>query len=304
VTSAPLLLADGRRVTWWEGGDPDGLPVVFSHGCPDTRRAAWPGAEAARRHGMRLIAADRPGYGGSDTADTAIPGHVGVADDLAEIAGLLGLDRFAVLGMSIGGPYALACAARHPERVLAAAVVAAPAEVPSLDPPVPRDGLAPEDAALFARLATVPVEEAVELVRPDFEAWRARVAIDDADEALAARWRAGLDPLDAPLLDQVTDADLAASVREALTDPRGYLRDAAVAFRRWEFPVDAVRCPTQLWYGALDRQAAVRNGEWLAAHLPRATLHLNPDTAHLGTLLTQWDAILRELGSAARSSLG
>jgi hypothetical protein len=34
-------------------------------------------------------------------------------------------------------------------------------------------------------------------------------------------------------------------------------------------------------------------------NLPRATLHLNQDTAHLGTLLTQWDAILRELRSAA-----
>lgn len=303
MTSEPLRLADGRRVSWWEGGDADGLPVVFSHGCPDTRRAAWPGAAAARRQGVRLIAANRPGYGGSDTADAA-PGHLGVADDLAEIATLLGLDRFAVLGMSVGGPYALACAARHPDRVVAAAVVAAPAEVPSLDPPVPRDGLTPEDAVLFARLATVPAEEAVELVRPDFEAWRATVAIEDTDQALAARWRAGLDPLDAPLLDPMTDAELAASVREALADPRGYLRDAAVAFRRWEFPVEGVRCPTQLWYGAHDAQTAVRNGEWLATHLPGATLHLNPDTGHLGTLLTQWDAILRELGSAARSSLG
>jgi pimeloyl-ACP methyl ester carboxylesterase len=301
VTAETLSLSDGRRVRWWEGGDPEGLPVLFSHGCPDTRRAAWSGAEAARRQGVRLIAANRPGYAGSDAASSD---RLSVAGDLAEIAALLGLDRFAVLGMSVGGGYALACAARHPGRVVAAAVVAAPADVSLLDPPVPRDGMTPEDVALVARLAEVSVDEGVELVRPDFETWLARVAIDDTDEALAGRWRAGLDPRDATLLEPMTDGEVAASIREALSDPRGYLRDAAVAFRRWELPTDAVRCPTQLWYGAHDRQTAVRNGEWLAAHLPRATLHLNPDTAHLGTLLTQWDAILRELGSATRSSLG
>ena len=100
----------------------------------------------------------------------------------------------------------------------------------------------------------------MELVRPDFETWLARLTIDDTDEALAARWRAGLDPRDARLLDPMTDGELAASIREAVSDPRGYLRDAAVAFRRWELPADAVQFPTQLWYGSHHRQTAVRHG--------------------------------------------
>ena len=68
------------------------------------------------------MAFNRPGYDGSDAAPSD---HLTVADDAVELADGLGLGRFAVLGMSIGGGYALACAARHPERVSAAAIVAA-----------------------------------------------------------------------------------------------------------------------------------------------------------------------------------
>ena len=128
MTAETLRLSDGRRVRWWEGGDPEGLPVLFSHGCPDTRRAAWSGAEAARRQGVRLIAANRPGYAGSDVHASD---HLSVAGDLAEIA---------------------------------------------------------------ARLAEVSVDEGVELVRPDFETGLARLTIDDADGALAARLRTGPAP--------------------------------------------------------------------------------------------------------------
>ncbi|HEX3931921.1 MAG TPA: hypothetical protein VHW64_14550 [Nocardioides sp.] len=40
-------LREGRRVAWSEGGDPDGRPVLFFHGCPGTRRAAWSGQAVA-----------------------------------------------------------------------------------------------------------------------------------------------------------------------------------------------------------------------------------------------------------------
>ncbi len=45
-----------------------GRPVLFFHGCPDTRRAARSGYDAARRLGVRLIAGNRPGYGASAPA--------------------------------------------------------------------------------------------------------------------------------------------------------------------------------------------------------------------------------------------
>jgi pimeloyl-ACP methyl ester carboxylesterase len=292
-----VRLPDGRRAHLWQGGTTTGPAVLFFHGCPDTRLAARPGHDAAVRLGVRLVAVSRPGYGLSDAAAS---GHLSVADDTVAVADLLGIDRFAVLGMSVGGPYALACAAVHPERVTAAGVVAAPALVPALDPPWPRDNLASDGQEFFTRLARTPVDECDELMRPDYEQFVARVAPHDPDdEALARRWAGGLPPQDATLIAALPDADVAEQARESVGRTEGYLRDAAVSFRDWEFDPGQVRCPTFLWYGDLDQQVSLRNAHWLTEHLPDATLVVREGSGHLGTLWNYWDELLTTLRRAA-----
>ena len=63
----------------------------------------------ARERGLRVICPDRGGIGGS----APLPGRTvrGYADEVLRLADALGLDEFAVLGYSCGGPYALSCAA-------------------------------------------------------------------------------------------------------------------------------------------------------------------------------------------------
>jgi pimeloyl-ACP methyl ester carboxylesterase len=298
LTADVVLLPDGRRIHVRQGGSPDGVPVLFFHGTPDSRLAAGSGDDAARGAGVRLVAFNRPGYGASDPAPSD---HLSVADDAAALGDILGLETFAVLGMSLGGQYALACAARHPRRVVAAGVVAAPAVVPELDPPLPRDGLDEEGREFFVRLAARSVQANVEAIRPGFLQHVARIDPSDPDDAaLVARWESGLHELDAAPVREVSARDRAAGVREALTSAEGYLRDAAVAFRRWDFRPEDARCPTWLWYGAHDPQAAVRNGVWLAERIPDARLIVRDDTAHLSTLMRHWPEILTTLASASR----
>src|SRR5581483_7213701 len=117
---------------------------------------------------------NRPGYGQSDPYPSD---HLSVADDLVHAADRLGVPRFALVGMSVGGPYALACAARHPDRVTAVGVVAAPAMYTA--PDAPRHPLAD-------RLAGTPVDEAVAVLRPDFTAYVSRMAPEDPDDAALA----------------------------------------------------------------------------------------------------------------------
>ena len=179
-------------------------------------------------------------------------------------------------------------------------MVAAPAVVPDLEPPLPRDGLDEAGEAFFHRLAAGSVEDNIASTRDDFRSYVEHVDPGDGDDAaLLARVEAGLHPADAAALATVDDALRAAAVREALAQPDGYLRDAAVAFRRWPFRVEDVRCPTWLWYGALDPQAAVRNGVWLADRIPDATFVVREEEAHLSPLLGHWPEILTTLARAA-----
>src|SRR6476646_10087493 len=130
-----LILRDGRTLAWREWGVPDGIPVLRLQGTPGSPLSRHPKPEIWERLGVRVIMADRPGYG----ASTRMPGRglASVADDLVELLDHLGLDRVPVTGGSGGGPHVLALGARHPERISAATVVvgAAPltdAELPLL----------------------------------------------------------------------------------------------------------------------------------------------------------------------------
>ncbi|GAB3901332.1 hypothetical protein GCM10027612_64540 [Microbispora bryophytorum subsp. camponoti] len=98
-----------------------GRPVFLLHGTPGSRIGPLPREGLLYRLGVRLITYDRPGYGGSDRHEGRSVGDV--AADVAAIADHLGLDRFAVVGRSGGGPHALACAALIPHRVTRAAVL-------------------------------------------------------------------------------------------------------------------------------------------------------------------------------------
>ena len=105
-------------------------PLLYFHGWPGSRVEGRLGDEAAKARGVRLIAIDRPGIGLSDIQ----PGRTLVdwPDDVAEVAAALGLDRFAVLGISGGGPYAAACAWKLSDQFTAAGIVSslAPLDVP------------------------------------------------------------------------------------------------------------------------------------------------------------------------------
>jgi pimeloyl-ACP methyl ester carboxylesterase len=78
--------------------------------------------EAARAAGLRWISPDKPGYGGSDYHPKRT--LISWGDDLAALAGRLGLDRFLMAGESGGGPFTLTAAYKLAGRVSAVALIA------------------------------------------------------------------------------------------------------------------------------------------------------------------------------------
>jgi pimeloyl-ACP methyl ester carboxylesterase len=116
-----LVLASGRRIGCAEYGDPAGLPVLALHGTPGSRLMFALSDGAARERGLRLIAPDRPGYGLSD--HRICESLAQSAEDVAAVADAYGLNRFAIIGVSGGSPFAVAAAAANADRVVLLALV-------------------------------------------------------------------------------------------------------------------------------------------------------------------------------------
>ncbi len=171
---------------------------------------------------MRLLCVNRPGYGTSTRHASSQRRWPTTWWRCSTCSGRPG----AAPGCGRGA-YAVTLAALHPQRVDALGVVAT----------LPMDA---ED--------TTSVEDLVASYRPGFEEWVASLRPDDPDDsALTERWLATLPAADADLVAAAGPTAVAASVREALTDLDGYLRDAALLTRAWPTRAGDVRCPTVLW---------------------------------------------------------
>jgi pimeloyl-ACP methyl ester carboxylesterase len=272
--------ADGRTLAYAEWGDPDGLPVVFHHGTPGTRLDRHP--DDAVYDGFRVLAADRPGYGRSDRD----PGRTvaSVAKDTAALADELGLERFVVLGVSGGGPHALACAALLPGRVARAAIVvgAAPSDDPDFDflAGMAEINLKEFGAALRGREAIeAELAQYVETTRANPEA-----VIDEIASELPEYDR---EVLERPAVRAVFRESLAESVRQGTA---GWADDDLAFARGWGFRLEEVNVPVRLWQGELDVLVPRSHGEYLAAKIPDSAFELVPGAGHM--LLDHWRDVL------------
>ena len=266
-------LADGRDMEYMEVGDPSGRPVVHLHGTPATAGSVALLENAARRNGVRLLAVSRPGYGGSTTTP---PGLLSVARDVGELASGLAVEEFAVLGVSGGGPFALATAAALPARVRRVLIAAGPGPVHLLAPQV----LDPDDVRAIELLAAGDVNSAVALfaaeARRRFDAMR-QLPYDEFDEAMKRNAPPNEHYLEArPDLRAVFISDF----RRAIERYDGFVRDNLSWLGPWDFDLADVAAPVLLCYGGADGMVPATNGEWLNERLPTATLSIQPGAGH------------------------
>lgn len=283
-----VTLPDGRRVAVREGGDLDGVPVLFHHGTPASRHQAGLVEAAARRHGIRLISVNRPGYGAA--ADTP-PSLASVGADTVEVARAVGVEEFATAGVSGGGPYALATALAGPRRVTKVAVVAGIGPWRLIQPAVPGD---PE-----RDLLTLTDGGQTEAALTGFRALaaadhRGLLAIED-DEALIDAYLDGVPPADLAWLDRERKLSWAADLREAVARFDGYARDNVAWGGAWDIDVTAIACPVRLYYGDQDRLVPPSHGRWLAGRIPGATLTALTGAGHGTASFAYWDEVFPAL---------
>ncbi|CAA9452634.1 MAG: Hydrolase, alpha/beta fold family [uncultured Rubrobacteraceae bacterium] len=266
VTETDLGLDDGRTLHVYDThpDDADGrLAVFWHHGTPNIGAPPEPLFAAAARLGIRWVSYDRPGYGGS----TPNPDRdvASAAPYVSSIADALGIDRFAVMGHSGGGPHALACGALLPERVLGVVSVAgmAPFGAEGLDwfAGMAASGVASLRAAAEGRAAKERYEASAD---------------EDADP--------GFVPADLAALDGEWSWFISV-VRPAIEGgPGGQIDDDLAYVAPWGFDPARVTAPVLFLHGGRDRVVPSSHGEWLSRRCPSAELWLRPDDGHISVL--------------------
>lgn len=289
-----IKLPDGRRMAVHHFGDPGGVPLLFFHGWPSDATMAALLDDAAKKHGFRVIAPDRPGVGRSDAQ--AGRNFLSWSADVRALTEHLGISRFSMLGVSGGGPYTFAIAHTMPERVTAAAVVCG---APPLDDPQDRRMLPWIYRALLFARSLCPG-----LLR------------------IAFRLGGPLIPLLPAGLFRLATRPLLARGHTAMRDPRNFaiifdgmrgswaaghdgVHDDAVLYAApWGFDPAQSRLAVDFWHGALDAnfpEAIIRR---FAMRTPSLRLHIVPNEDHYSLPFTKADAILEALATRVATSAG
>jgi len=285
-----IRLPDGRRLAYAEYGVAGGEPVLYCHGFPSSRREARLLHAAALATGARIIAPDRPGYGDSDDA----PGRTlaDCADDCAALAGELGLGRFAMVGVSGGGPYALACALHLPSRLpgaLSACTLVCPLGAIYRDELLDQMNPAARASLLLGR-------------QP---AWLANLVYGAPTTAVLAHWPNLVEQfrhIAAPAADRAVlhEGDTAAILNQTIADAMrngapGARRDLTLYTNDWQLALGDITQPIRIWHGAADGTVPIGHARWLAGQLPNAHLTELPGEGHYSVPIRYAPQILAEL---------
>ena len=265
-------LPDGRRIGWAGFGDPSGDVVFWFHGTPGARAQVPADLDSeAKRRRLRVIGVERPGTG--DSTEHHYEQVVDFADDLLGVADELGIDRFAAVGLSGGGPFVLACAAKAPDRMTTGVVLGgvAPVRGPDLvvshmlglrvlSPLVERVQAPLSDAigAVIRRIAPYghPILEAFFLLT--WGDWRDMRTNPDTKHQLIA-----------DLVD--------AARRSGLRAP---MHDLVLFGREWGFELNDVKIPITFWGGTNDVIVPYLHAERQAKRVPGARLRTVEGRGH------------------------
>ena len=277
-----VAVRDDRRLGFAEYGNPHGRAVVWMHGTPGARRQIPIEARVhAEEANLRLIGLDRPGIGSSTPH---LYDNIGDwVDDLRLLLDTLGISRTAVIGLSGGGPYALAAGALAKDRVTSVGVLGG--VPPTVGPDAIRGGI----LELAVRLApvlrrtriplSVALTQVIRGVRP--------LAGTGLDLYAAVQPQGDRRLLARPEFKAMFLDDLLHGARFQTLAP---LNDLLLFARDWGFTLADVTVPVHWWHGDADHIIPFAHGRHCADRLPDATFTAIDGESHLGGL-----AIAREV---------
>jgi pimeloyl-ACP methyl ester carboxylesterase len=270
-TDNQLRLRDGRILGYAEYGDPDGTPVFFFHGMPGSRLEGALAHEAAVRNRVRIISPDRPGYGLSTFQPKRT--FLDWPGDMTQLADSLGIGRFAVAGISGGGPYVAVCALRIAPRLTRAIMISG---VGPFDVPGATEGMSRQNRMLFAASRRAPI--LVRIVMAFMARGMKRSPDRFMDRMLKSLPKPDQDVLADPALRELFKQDALESMRPGA---RGAAYESVMYARPWGFRLHDITMPVTLWQGDADVNVPVVMGRYQAQAIPNCDWRFFPGEGHM-----------------------
>ena len=266
MQTAEIVVNGGLRLDYAEQGESGGLPVVFLHGWPDSRRSFEAVIESLPGS-IHAYAFSQRGFGRSDRPETGY----GVGDLAGDVVGFMdavGVGAAVLVGHSLGSYVAQRVALDHPERVLGLVLVGS-----------------------FTRLGDKPVAEELRELLPTLE--------DPLDPGFVREFQ------ESTLAQPVADEYLAMIVEESLLAPAKTWRStiAAILEEDHSARLGEISCPTLLISGDRDALVPVDDQDRLAEGIPGARLARYEGAGHSPNW-EEPDRVAREIAGFVEQSAG
>ena len=280
-----VKLSDGRSLSFARFGDPSGKPVFYFHGFPGSRLEPQSNHDAFLKAGIQLLALDRPGIGHSTRKNKRK--LLDWPDDVVEVAKILKLEKFSILGVSGGGPYALACARAIPGYLNKVTVACG---LGPIDAPNATSGMMLSNRVLFRygkffppvlhlstflmvrQLSSKPAKGLKKFVEGLPEPDRLVLSKTDAQDFVAASAVEGVRQGSGPLLEEI-----------------------GIYSRSWGFKLEDLNVPVSLFQGEVDIDVPASMARHQASLIPDCEINLYPDDGHFSLLVNHIDEIIASL---------
>ena len=280
-----VKLSDGRSLSFARFGDPSGKPVFYFHGFPGSRLEPQSNHDAFLKAGIQLLALDRPGIGHSTRKNKRK--LLDWPDDVVEIAKILKLEKFSILGVSGGGPYALACARAIPGYLNKVTVACG---LGPIDAPNATSGMMLSNRVLVRygkffppvlhlstflmvrQLSSKPAKGLKKFVEGLPEPDRLVLSKTDAQDFVAASAVEGVRQGSGPLLEEI-----------------------GIYSRSWGFKLEDLNVPVSLFQGEVDIDVPASMARHQASLIPDCEINLYPDDGHFSLLVNHIDEIIASL---------
>ena len=280
-----IKLKDERKLGYADLGNPDANSVVFHfHGFPGSRLEAMLLANKAASE-YRIISIDRPGMGLSDFKKNRT--LLDWPDDVIELADALEIDKFAVEGISGGGPYAAACAYKIPERLTSCGIISGVAS---------KDLEIEKKMRLFTAIRIFPWLFKLMM-------WIQSRGMKDFEKAEKNMKKAmnNFPEADRKVLDdpQILSLFIKESAEAFRQGSKGAYHEGKIYARSWGFNLEDIspKLKVYIWHGEADKAVPVAMGRGMCKLIPNCEGNFYPGEGHYSTIFNYYEDIIKALTS-------